>query len=77
MLFQPDSTEQDIAAAYERHFATLTKVAEQFDVPAPEADSLIQDVLLSALIDRRAGAEVNTWLRAALISAIENLRAQS
>ena len=76
MILLLDGSDEEIAAAYERYFATLADIAEELNVPRGEADALINDVLLGSLRPR-AVPDVNTWLRAALTSAIEFQRGQA
>lgn len=70
MIFLPDSSDQDIAAAYQRYFAALATIADQLNVPRSEAEPLIQDILIVSLTHRRPVPDVDMWLRAALTSAI-------
>lgn len=76
MILLPDSSDEEIAAAYERHFAALARIAKELNVPAEEADTLINTVLLGALRPR-AVSDVEMWLRAALTSALEYQRGQA
>lgn len=76
MFLIQDASDKDLEAAYERHFAALAVVAEKLNVPAEDADSLIEDVLLTTLAHRRPVADVDKWLAAALTYAVRHRERQ-
>jgi DNA-directed RNA polymerase specialized sigma24 family protein len=60
---------ESLIADYDRHFAALSELAAALEVPPEEAADLIHDVLTSALLGRYIN-DIDTWLAAALTSAI-------
>jgi hypothetical protein len=66
------SRERD-AAEYQRHFASLVKIAAELKVPPQEAEEIINEILLSTLVHRRA-VDIDTWLAAAFMAAVNGRR---
>ena len=67
---------EDAAAEYLRHFAALSRLAEDLKVPAGEAEELINDILMSTLF-KRPITDLDTWLAGAFTTAVKNREARA
>ena len=56
---------------YDRHFATLSALATELNIPSEEAEELIHDVLTSTLVSGPI-KDIDAWLAAAFTSAVNH-----
>jgi hypothetical protein len=56
---------------YDRHFAALSALAADLNIPPDEAEELIHDVLTSTLVSGQI-KDVDAWLAAAFTSAVNH-----
>jgi len=72
MLPQDDVTSNSDLDVYARRFEELLNLAAHFNIPPPEAEELVTDILLSSLYSRPI-QDMDMWLAGALRCAARRL----
>lgn len=58
----------ELAAAYDKHAQALQALARELHVPDAEAEELIEDALIAALV-QKTSVDIEKWLAATLTAA--------
>lgn len=56
---------------YDRHFAALSALAAELNIPPDKAEELIHDVLTSTLVSKPIN-DIDAWLAAAFTAAVNH-----
>lgn len=70
-----DASPTELAAAYDKHAQALRTLARELHIPDAEAEELIEDALIAALV-QKTSVDVEEWL-AATLTAAANCRGES
>ncbi len=67
----PDSrgaSPAELAASYDKHAKALQALARELHIPDAEAEELIEDALIAALV-QKTSVDIEKWLAATLTAA--------